>query len=100
MEDFVIDSMAWYKDMQLNQDIHLRFFVIASFLQDNEFTKRTIVTHANDIDDGFTIKSSDLTEAGLAFMRGCYAKWVRSIDRGKSPDDTRVLMRCLNNLRG
>lgn len=99
MEDFVIDKVSWYKGTELKQDVQLRFRTIATFLQDHGLTKKPLLKNASDIEEDFCIRSADLTEDGLQFMRQVYDKWVRSIDRGKSPQDVKMLERALAQLR-
>jgi len=42
----------------------------------------------------------DLTVEGLEFMRTGYQKWLRMLDRGGDPSDTRILERELAKQRG
>lgn len=97
--DFIIDSMAWYKGRTLNQDIALRFKEFARFLQTNALSTRTLLDLEQPVPDGFEIKSTDVTAEGLAVIRAVYTKWTKSIDRGKSPTDVKVLEKGLAEIR-
>jgi hypothetical protein len=73
--------------------------VIANFLTKNGLTEREIICHEDEIDDDFSIASTDLTSAGLALMRAAYDKWLTKVDEGMPPEDTRLLARALNRIR-
>jgi hypothetical protein len=100
MDKFVIDSMAWYRHLTLNQDLRLRFFVLMKFLQEHGLTKSPAIGSISDIDDSFSLKSSDLTDEGMLLMKDGYSRWVRGIDKGKSPEDVRILEKSLKKIRG
>jgi hypothetical protein len=42
---------------------------------------------------------SDLTDEGFEFIKRAEQKWFRALDRGQSPEDTRILDKVLANLR-
>jgi hypothetical protein len=100
MENFVIDSLAWYQNIKLNQDIKQRFVAIASFLQANGLAKRQLIGSDAAIPEDFSLNAEDLTEEGMEFIKLCYSKWVKSIDKGKPATDTRMLEKELKKLRG
>lgn len=54
----------------------------------------------DSITDSFEIRSDELTEEGLEFMRTAYQKWLRMLDRGGDPSDTRILEKELAKQRG
>ena len=99
MKDYVIDSLAWYQHLKLNQDIKQRFVTIASFLQANGLAKHQLIGLDAGVPDDFSLNSEDLTEEGMEFMKLCYSKWVKSIDKGKPATDTRMLEKELKKLR-
>lgn len=49
--------------------------------------------------DGFELRLLDLTDRGLAVMRCGLDKWMKGLDRGKDPADTRVLENCLAKIK-
>ncbi len=100
MKNSVIDSLAWYQHLKLNQDIKQRFVAIASFLQANGLATRQLIGSDAAIPDDFSLNSEDLTEEGMEFIKLCYSKWVKSIDKGKPATDKRMLEKELKKLRG
>jgi hypothetical protein len=80
--------------------VALEYWVLSSFLQRNSLTLRQLAQSQADITDDFEIRSDDLTAEGLEFMRKGYQKWLRMLDRGGDPSDTRILERELAKQRG
>jgi hypothetical protein len=74
--------------------------VLAEFLQRNRLTTRQLASSEADVTDEFAIMVDDLTVEGLEFMRTGYQKWLRMLDRGGDPSDTRILERELAKQRG
>lgn len=101
--DFTIDQVSWHTEVPGNPEtsecIVRRFFSVASFLQDNALTNRTLVTGLEDIDDDFAIRTSDLTDIGIEVMKAAYDQWLRRIDAGVAPEDTSVLAKALTKLK-
>ena len=98
-EDFVIDQVSWHtqtENTESGEHVRSRFTALAKFLDANGLSKRPL---AEKIDDSFAIRSSDLTGEGLQLMRKSYDAWLGAIDRGKQPDDVRLLEKALSKLR-
>lgn len=74
--------------------------MLAEFLQRNRLTTRQLASSEADVTDEFAIMVDDLTVEGLEFMRTGYQKWLRMLDRGGDPSDTRILERELAKQRG
>jgi hypothetical protein len=79
--------------------VALEYWTISDFLQRSCLTTRELAASPNDITDDFEIRSDDLTPEGLQFMRTGYQKWLRMLDRGGDPSDTRILERELAKQR-
>lgn len=77
-----------------------KFWTLTDFLQRSSLTVRTLAHSPSDITDDFEIRSDDLTEEGLQFMRTGYQKWLRMLDRGGDPSDIRILDKELAKQRG
>ena len=100
----VITRVAWHTKRPGNPDpperYYLQYWILADFLQRNRLTERPLAGALADIDDEFEIRSSDLTDEGFEFMRTGYQKWLRMLDRGGDPSDTRILDKELAHMRG
>ncbi len=77
-----------------------QFWFLTDFLQRNGLTARSLAESLVEITDDFEIRSDDLTGEGLQFMRTGYQKWLRMLDRGGDPSDTRILDKELAKLLG
>lgn len=84
-------SLAW---------VSRKFWFLTDFLQRNDLTVRPLAGSLSDITDEFEIRSDDLTEEGLQFMRTGYQKWLRMLDRAGDPSDLRILDKELAKQRG
>lgn len=80
--------------------VSLEYWTVSDFLQRHALTMRQLASSLADITDDFEIRSDDLTAEGLQFMRTGYQKWLRMLDRGGDPSDTRILEKELSKLRG
>lgn len=100
---FMIDQVSWHTNTSGNtetrEQIIRRFFVIASFLQENGLTARNIACPEGEIDDNFGISSADLSDQGMIIMRAAYDKWLQKIDNGMPPEDLSVFLRALKQVR-
>ena len=97
--DFTIDQVSWHTKVSGNPEskerITSRFWVIVDFLQRNGLTNKVLASSPDDIDDDFSINSSDLTPIGLALMKRGYDKWLTKVDEGMLPDDLSILEKIL-----
>lgn len=105
MKTFTITKVAWYTqrpgDPIPRDSVVTQFRTIARFLDENGLSSRKLLDPADrEIGDDFAITSDDVSEEGLAFMKQGYTKWLNAVDRGKPPDDDRILRRELEKLRG
>jgi hypothetical protein len=100
MESFTIDSLKWYKHVNLRYDIKKRFRVIATFLQEHSLTTRPLINSQQPISEDFSIHSRSLTEEGQQFVKLCYDRWVKHLDRGGTVDNVKILEDSLIKLRG
>jgi hypothetical protein len=95
--------VSWHTEVAGNPEtrksVLRRFFSVASFLQDNALTNRTLVTCREDIEDDFAIRTSDLTDIGVEVMKAAYEQWLGRIDAGVAPEDTSVLAKALTKLK-
>lgn len=97
-------KVSWHIMRVGNPDPPARYYreywILADFLQRNELVKRPLVSSQSEVTDDFEILFDDLTEEGLQFMRAGYQKWLRMLDRGGDPSDTRILDKELAKQRG
>jgi len=97
--NFTIDKVSWHSTVEGNTEsrdhIILRFFSLIQFLQNNVLLKTTLINNIEQIDDDTAISSSDLTDLGLSVIKDSYDKWLRKVDKGMSPTDTRILEKSL-----
>ena len=98
-KNFTIDKVSWHSTVEGNTEsrdqIILRFFSLIQFLQNNALLKSTLINNIEQIDDDTAISSSDLTDLGLSVIKDSYDKWLRKVDKGMSPTDTRILEKSL-----
>jgi hypothetical protein len=103
MSSYTISKVGWHTqtlgNTETTEQIHRRFHTLASFLQDNGLTVRTLLAPNDVITDESAIRSSDLTDEGLFLLKKCYDRWLKKIDKGMPPDDVTLLQRELLKLR-
>jgi len=75
------------------------YFTYITFLQNNGLTTRTILAPGVVPDATTKIMRSDLTDEGFEFVKRAEQKWFSAVDRGASPEDTRILEKQLSILR-
>lgn len=101
---FTIGRVAWSTQRRGDQlpfdRVALEYWTVSDFLQRHDLTVRQLAGSLSDIADDFEIRSDDLTGEGLQFMRTGYQKWLRMLDRGGDPSDTKILERELAKQRG
>lgn len=94
-KSFVIGKVAWDTKRQGNltppEFYYREYWILTDFLQRNELTVRKLANSLSEITDDFEIRSDDLSDEGVQFMRKGYQKWQRMLDRGGDPSDTRIL---------
>jgi hypothetical protein len=67
-------------------------WAFVQFLQSNGLSVRKLAASRDEVDDDeFSIIADDLTPLGFAVVKASHDKWLRSIDRGCDPSDTRIL---------
>ena len=98
-----IDKVSWHTQ-QLGEpepleEIAAQFWGAVHFLQQNGLTTQQLANSIDDIDDEFEIHTDHLTPEGIALMRAAYERWVRKVERGMSPDDTKILQKALARIR-
>lgn len=103
MKKVIIDKVSWHTEVDGNpeseENIHLRFKTILHFLQNNQLTKTVILKENEEIDNETQFAMEDLNDLGIEFIKKVYDKWLRSIDKGKSPNDTSLLIKYLDQVR-
>lgn len=101
---FTIGRVAWSTQRKGDpipfDRVALEYWTISDFLQRNDLTVRQLAGSLSDITNNFEIRSDDLTEEGLHFMRTGYQKWLRMLDRAGDPSDLRILDKELAKQRG
>jgi hypothetical protein len=102
--DFIIDKVSWYTHVigriSTDEEIHLSFRCMISFLQDNGLTSRVILKDDDPVTDETQIKVSDLTDKGFMLIKKAHDKYLKGLDRGKPPTDVSVFAKELAKLDG
>jgi len=103
MKDYIIDQIGWHTKVVGNTEsvdrIHKRFKNISVFLESEGLTTRKLIELDTPLKDDFCIKVSDLTDEGFLLMQKSYDKWLRFLDKGKSPDNLSILEKTLTKIR-
>ena len=72
---------------------------VSNFLELHGLLSAPLETAAIERGEDFAITSNSLTAQGLQLMKAAYPKWLKSLDRGVDPADTKMLERELNKLK-
>ena len=103
MQDIIIYDVGFMltaSKRRSHKDLITRMFAnYIRFLQDRGLTARTIIVPGALPDATTRIMQSDLTEEGFRFVKRAEQKWFGAVDRGQSPEDTKILENVLANLR-
>jgi len=81
------------------EDVVNRHWILVRFLQENGLVNRQLASGPSDIGMSFELNSEDVTSEGLRVLRVGFYKWLRDIDRGKSPSDIAALTKALHAAR-
>ncbi len=104
-KDFILAKVSWLSQVERNYEFDnglvLSFFKnLITYLQDRNLTTRTILNGCDQVTEDTNIKSSDLSDEGLALMRTSLDKWSDKVfDKGFPPHDFRYLDRQLKKIR-
>jgi hypothetical protein len=100
---FTIDKVAWHTktpgNPETREHMWIRFFTITKFLQDNGLLVRKLLDSEDEITEDFAIRSDDLTDTGLTFMKAAYNKWLKDLDAGAEPTDVSLLEKHLRKIK-
>jgi hypothetical protein len=103
MDDFTIDKISWHSKLDNSPEfqarLRQRFITLCSFLSANGLLKESLNPAPIEEGKDFEIKASHLTTDGLALMKSGYSKWLKSLDRGKEPQDTGLLLKELTKIQ-
>ena len=103
MQDFTITKFSWHArldpDPAFQDQVRARFRAICNFLVENGLNSKPLNIESIQTGGDFELRSSDLTPLGLQLMKSGYDKWLKSLDRGKSPSDTTLLKKQLESLK-
>ena len=72
---------------------------LCEFLTTNALNTRALPSKDTRDWSSFELRFSDVTEEGLATIKAALDKWMRGIDGGKDPYDTRALTKALDQVR-
>ena len=76
------------------------YLVLSKFLEENGLAVRRLVSAEGTLDDKSEVFESDLTTEGVALSWGLdIDKWLQRIDRGGNPEDTKLLLDGLKEIR-
>jgi hypothetical protein len=81
-------------------EIENQFYHVTKFLQENGLLVGKSIRAIDDINDDFTLLSTDLTADGLALMRAAYHKWLDKVGAGMPPENVTMLQKALKRIRG
>ncbi len=107
----MVNRVGWVTQMKSTPPLteeyiqrQYRFFENqVKFLQDNDFTTKTILKDGEKANDDSEIKVGDLTEEGLKFylfgIRAWTAKYDRSKDRDKAINDFAFIQKKLEEFK-
>ena len=100
-DELILDIGTFFsasKNRSYREQVISTFSTYVNFLQDNGLTTRTVLTE-RAVSQDTKLRKSDLTEEGLEFVRNVEQRWLKSLDRGTSGDDTTMLERELAKIR-
>ncbi|HVS36298.1 MAG TPA: hypothetical protein VMS17_12075 [Gemmataceae bacterium] len=103
-KDYTIDKVSWHTNVDGNPEtperVRARFQIVAQFLQRRGLTVRALLLDDQVPGGNFSIRTSDLTEEGLAVMKKGYDKWLKKIaNKNKDLSDLRILEEALREVR-
>jgi hypothetical protein len=101
-DDLVLDLGIFFaasKRQSYRRLVATTFTTYINFLQGHGLTTRTLLAAGDEVTADTKIWKSDLTEEGVSFVRRAEQKWLRAIDRGKAPTNTKMLEKELAKLR-
>jgi len=102
-KSFTIGRVSWSTQRKGDalplERVALEYWIVCDFLRRHRLAVRQLAESQSDITDDFEIRSDDLTDEGLQFMRTGYQKWLSMLDRGGDPSDIHILERELTKLR-
>lgn len=82
--------------VESEEDIRLQLSTLAAFLEQHGLTTRDLTDSDGHVGEEFVLRSSDLTQEGLALIRRGYEKWYRRA--AKSPRDVSALEKALKEV--
>jgi len=84
----IIDDISVHysasKSSEFRKRVKERFEVFAQFMDERNFSVVSLVNELEGNPDSFRLKSEQLSEEGMEWVRKNYDKWLRKIDRQKS----------------
>lgn len=93
-KDFTLFKVSWFTQLQGSieslEKIHARHYALIDFLQRNNLTVREVLSKDEPLSDSSCLMRSDLTDKGFKVYQKAEQKWLRGIDRGKSPTDMQI----------
>jgi hypothetical protein len=84
------------ENVESEEEIRLQLSTLAAFLEQHGLTTRSLTNSDGRVDEGFVLRSSDLTEKGVALIRRSYEKWYRRA--AKNPRDVSALEKGLKQV--
>lgn len=100
---YTITKVSWFTQTKglgiKDSDIKNKHYYLMLFLQDKDLVLEKRVDSIDDIDDDFSLSTSDLTDDGLALIELAHDKWSGKVERGMSPEDTTLLEKALDKVR-
>lgn len=104
MNDFMVADISVHlaasKNARYRETVMALFTALASFLDENSLTVRSLLRPGEVPTPGFKIMRSDLTDTGYELIKTSFHPWLKGITTGKwSTSDTSILAKDLKTLK-
>lgn len=99
MSSFTVTTMKWHLGKPYEPAIRAGLLTLARFLDEHGLSTTPLAPPDGQVPDDFRIMSDNLTPDGLALYKECNVRWLNAIDRGKPPEDTKILEKALAKVR-
>ena len=102
-KDFTVCSIAWDLDIVQRHTqasfepvpdslVYRRFFQFLDFIQQHDFTVRTVAASLAEVTPATALRNSDLTDEGFRFIQYAEPQWCRRLYKDTGPDKERAFL--------
>lgn len=103
MQDFQIFNLGFMlgasKRLDHKKSCREQCASLVRFIRSNGLNKEPIEWDGEFPPDEFILRSTQLTDEGVAVMREGFYKWLAAQDRGRPKDDWKILEKALQAVR-